>query len=248
MTPALLLIQAERLGVNEETLRCFGAVISRAIGGDGHMSAALKKVELTSGERAVALLWAAVLAAHSIKTEVRKVGSVFQVVASGDDAARLAGLYFLYGPPLLEGGDERIINHKLAEAVKLAAEGLNIRWEGLRRRTKGGAAADLTIPVGGVAVKYNVYLREKAIELQFQSTDRSRVELAARLLRLAGISAEVQKESGRDVWYVLVYTDRLAAGHEKLRKPSPRLLGGGRERLDRSRQSGGWRSWRRALR
>jgi hypothetical protein len=34
---------------------------------------------------------------------------------------------------------------------------------------------------GGVAVKYNVYLRENAIELQFQSTDRSRVELAARL-------------------------------------------------------------------
>jgi len=57
---------------------------------------------------------------------------VFRVAASGGDAARLAGLYFLYGPPLLEG-DERIINHKLAEAVKLGAEGLNISWEGLRR-------------------------------------------------------------------------------------------------------------------
>jgi hypothetical protein len=60
------------------------------------------------------------------------------VVASGGDAVRLAGLYFLYGPPLLEG-DERVINHKLAEAVKLGAEGLDIRWEGLRR-TKGGAS------------------------------------------------------------------------------------------------------------
>ncbi len=28
--------------------------------------------------------------------------------------------------------DERIINHKLAEAVELAAEGLNVSWEGLR--------------------------------------------------------------------------------------------------------------------
>jgi hypothetical protein len=63
VAPALLLIQAEKLGVNEETLRYFGAVISGAIGGDGHVSAASKIVDLVSGEREVALLWAAVLAA-----------------------------------------------------------------------------------------------------------------------------------------------------------------------------------------
>jgi hypothetical protein len=40
VAPALLLIQAEKLGVNEETLRYLGAVISGAIGGDGHVSAA----------------------------------------------------------------------------------------------------------------------------------------------------------------------------------------------------------------
>jgi hypothetical protein len=107
VAPALLLIQAERLGVNETTLRYFGAVISGAIGGDGYMSAAMKKVELASGKREIALLWAAALAAHNIKTEVRGVGNTFNVVVvSGDDAAKLAGLYFLYGPPLLEG-DER---------------------------------------------------------------------------------------------------------------------------------------------
>jgi hypothetical protein len=49
----------------------------------------------------------------------------------------------------------------------------------------------LAISEGDVAVKYNIYLREKAIELRFQSTDRSRVELAARLLKLAGVGAEV---------------------------------------------------------
>jgi hypothetical protein len=103
VAPALLLIQAERLGVNEETLKYFGAVISGAISGDGHVSAAMKKIELTSGKREVALLWAAALAAHGIKAEVRKVGSVFHVVASGDDAVKLADLYVLFGPPLLEG-------------------------------------------------------------------------------------------------------------------------------------------------
>ena len=103
VAPALLLIQAEKLGVNEESLKYFGAVISGAIGGGGHVSAARKEVVLASGKRAVALLWAAALAAHGVEAEVRRVGSVFHVVASGGDAARLAALYFLYGPPLLEG-------------------------------------------------------------------------------------------------------------------------------------------------
>ncbi len=216
VAPALLLIQAEKLGVNETTLRYFAAVISGAIDGDGYVSAAEGKVALTSGEREIALLWAAVLAAHGINAEVRDIVRGFNVVASGGDAVKLAGLYFLFGPPLLEG-DEKVINHKRAEAVKLGAEGLDIRWEGLRRTPSGRVAADVTISVGGVAVKYNVYLQNEVV-LEFQSTDRNRAELAARLLRLAGVSAEVKKEGGRDEWYVRATTDMLAAGHEKLRK------------------------------
>jgi aspartokinase len=84
------------------------------------VSAARKEVVLTSGEREIALLWAAAFAAYGIKAEVRKVGSAFLVAASGVGAVKLAGLYFRYGAPLLEG-DERIINYKLAEAVKLGA-------------------------------------------------------------------------------------------------------------------------------
>jgi hypothetical protein len=220
LAPALLLMQAERLGVNETTLKYFAAVISSTIGGDGYVSAAMKRVVLASGEREIALLWAAALAAHGIETKVQRVGrDASQVVTSGGDAARLAGLCFLYGAPLLEG-DEKVINYKLAEAVELGAEGLDIRWEGLRRRTeKGSVAADLTISVGGVAVKYNVYLRENTIVLEFNSTNRGRVELAARLLRLADVSAEVKrKEDGRGEWRVEVTADILAAGHEKLRK------------------------------
>jgi len=218
MGPALLLIQAERLGVNETTLRYFGAVVSGAIDGDGTVSAAWKNVGLAVGEREIAMLWAAALAAYDIKTEVKRSLGAFTVVASGGDAAKLAGLYFLFAPPLLEG-DDRLKNHKLAEAVELGAEVLSVSWERLRRRTEDGpVAADLTISVAGVAVKYNVYLRENAIELQFASTDRSRVELAAHLLRLAGVNAEVKKEGDRDVWRVRAYTDKLAAGREELRK------------------------------
>jgi hypothetical protein len=218
IAPALLLIQAERLGVNETTLRYFATVASGAIGGDGSVSAAEGKVVSASGKHAVALHWGAVLAAYGIDAEVKKAGrDASQVVASGVGAARLAGLYFLYGSPLLEG-DERIINYKLAGAVELGAEGLDISWEGLRRRTEGGlVAADLIISVGGVAVRYNVYLRENAIELKFQSKNRSRVELAARLLRLAGVDAELERDSSRDVWRVYAYTDVLASASEELR-------------------------------
>jgi hypothetical protein len=148
---------------------------------------------------------------------VKRDWSALNVAASGGGAARLAGLYFLYGPPLLEG-DDRLKSHKLAEAVELGAEGLSVSWEGLRRTEKGLVAADLTISAAGVAVKYNVYLRGDAFVLLFRSADRGRVELAARLLRLTGVSAEVQKESGRDIWYVYATTDMLAAGREELRK------------------------------
>jgi hypothetical protein len=217
IAPALLLIQAEKLGVNEESLRYFAAVVSGAVGGDGHVSAAREEVVLASGERAIALLWGAALATHGIEAEVVDAGSAFKVVASGGDAVRLASLYFLFGPPLLEGGDERVINHKLDEAVGLGAEGaLNIRWEGLRRTERGRVAADLTMSEGDVDVKYNVYLHNEIL-LQFASTDRGRVELAARLLKLAGIDAEVKKVGDRDEWRVEATTDRLAAGRRELR-------------------------------
>ncbi|MCC6067194.1 MAG: PaRep2b protein [Pyrobaculum sp.] len=220
IAPALLLIQAKRLGGGKEAyrdaLRYFAAVVSGAVGGDGHVSSAMKRVGLASGKHAFALLWKAALAAYGVEAEVREVGGAFFVAALGGDAVKLARLYFLFGPPLLEG-DDRFKNHKLAEAVKLGAEGLDIRWEGLRKTKSGRVAADLTISEAGVAVKYNVYLRRDGILLQFASTDRSHAELAARLLRLAGVGAEVRKESGRDQWYVYATTDMLVAGRKELR-------------------------------
>jgi hypothetical protein len=50
----------------------------------------------------------------------------------------------------------------------------------------------LAILEAGVAVKDNVYLRKNTIKLNFQSKDRSRAELAARLLKLASVDAEVK--------------------------------------------------------
>jgi hypothetical protein len=102
--------------------------------------------------------------------------------------------------------------------VRLGAEGLDIRWEGLRRTEGGRVAADLTISEGDIEIKYSVYLRGDAIELHFESTDRSNAELAARLLRLAGVNAEVREVGDRGMWRVRAYTDIVAARREELKK------------------------------
>ncbi len=60
--------------------------------------------------------------------------------------------------------------------------------------------------------------------LQFVSSDRSRAELAVRLLKLAGVNAEVKKVSGRDVWYVYAYTDMLATGCTELRQALAQIV------------------------
>jgi hypothetical protein len=81
--------------------------------------------------------------------------------------------------------------------VELGARAaLNISWEGLRQTQSGHVAADLIISEGDIRVKYDVYLRN-AIVPRFVSTDRGRAELAARFLRLAGISTEVERIGGR---------------------------------------------------
>jgi hypothetical protein len=86
----------------------------------------------------------------------------------------------------------------------------------IRRTKRGLVAADLVVLMGGVKVKFNVYL-QNTIELKFASADRDRAELAADFLRLMGINAEVRRMSGRDVWYVLATTDRIAAARSELR-------------------------------
>ncbi len=87
-------------------------------------------------------------------------------------------------------------------------------------------------------MKYNVYLRGDAIGLQFQSTDRRRAELAAHLLRLASVGAEVRRVG--DEWQVVVYTGKLAAGHERLRGALAEIVGAVR--------SNGWVDEKRAER
>jgi hypothetical protein len=92
---------------------------------------------------------------------------------------------------------------------------MEIIWEELRRTHRSHAAADLAISEGDAVVKYNIYLKN-GIRLIYQSVDQNHAELAASLLKLAGVMTEVKRIG--NVWHIQAYTDMLAAGHEKLRR------------------------------
>ncbi|MFZ8838254.1 MAG: hypothetical protein ACO2PM_04845 [Pyrobaculum sp.] len=133
--------------------------------------------------------------------------------AYGEDAVRFMRLLAVTAPSA--GG--KYLSEKFSDFVKETQ--VEVRFDNIRLTQVGNVAADLTISEADTAVKYDVYLRKDAIVLQFQSTDRSRVELAAHILRLVGVSAEVRKAEmgGRDVLYIRDTIDMLAAGRKELR-------------------------------
>jgi len=222
----------------EEALLRFGEMYATALAGDGTVGP--RKVELTVGGelgggaallRLAALHLLNELLSEDLRFGVRtyvKRGRYYDITATGEDAVRLKRLLAASAPSA--GG--RYLSPKFDGFVGEAQVAVRLN-EGSIRLTEGGrVAADLTISEGGVEVKYNVYLREDAIELQFGSSDRGRVELAARLLRLAGVDAEVEKVGGRDEWQVWATTNKLAAGRKELRDAVAKVV---REALARGR-------------
>jgi hypothetical protein len=225
IAPALELIMLDKAlrgeFNREEALLRFGEMYATALAGDGHVRR--RSVMLTVGGElggGAALLRLATLhllnqlLSDELKFNARlRVGqSVYRIAARGEDAARLMRFLAVSAP---SAGGEYLSNkfNKFMEAAKV-----EVRVDNIRLTEGNNVAADLTLSEAGVAVKYNVYLHGNAIRLQFASTDRSRVELAARLLKLVGVSAEVKKVGDGGVWRIWVATNRLATGHEKLRK------------------------------
>jgi hypothetical protein len=223
--PALELIMLDKALNNEfdreEARLRFGEMYATAVAGDGHVGP--DEIMLTVGGElggGAALLRLATLhllnqlLPKELKFNVRIYmgeGRYYNITTYGGDAARFMRLLAVSAPSA--GGE--YLSEKFDEFVEEAR--VEVRLGNIRLTEGGYVAADLIISEGGVAVKYNVYLLND-IRLEFRSTDRSRAELAARLLRLAGVSAEVRKEGGRDVWRVRAATDVLAAGRVELRK------------------------------
>jgi hypothetical protein len=206
----------------EKALLIFGEMYATAVAGDG--SVGPNEVILAVGGElggGNALLRLATLhllnqlLSNELKFNARIYmgeGRYYNITAYGEDAARFMHLLAVSAPSA--GGE--YLSPKFNKFVKETQ--VEVQLDNIRL-TNSGVAADLTISEGDTKIKYNIYLSDDAIRLQFQSTDRSRVELAARLLRLAGIIAEVKRVSSkRDVWRVEATTDKLAAGRGELRK------------------------------
>jgi hypothetical protein len=224
--PALELIMLNKAlkgEFNRERARLLsGEMYATALAGDG--SAGRRSVVLAVGGElgggAALLRLATLYLLNQLLPDELKFGvrtyvewdRYYYIAAHGENATKLKRLLAVTAPSA--GGG--YLSDKFNEFVKEAR--VEVRVDNIRLTESGYVAADLTISEAGAAVKYNVYLREADILLQFQSTDRSRVELAARLLKLAGVSAEVEKVGGRDEWRVRATTNVLAAGHEELRK------------------------------
>jgi hypothetical protein len=226
VAPALELIMLDKALRGEfdkrEALLWFGEMYATAIAGDGSVERGLVVLavggELGGGAALLRLATLHLLNGllpdglrFGVRTYVKE-SRYYDIAAYGGDAARLMRILAVAAPSA--GGE--YLSPKFEEFVEEARVEVRLD-EGSIRRTKRGVAADLIISEGGVEVKYNVYLRENAIMLQFVSTDRSRVELAARLLKLAGVSAEIEKKGDKDEWRVRATTDGLAAGRKELR-------------------------------
>jgi hypothetical protein len=221
--PALELImldKARRGEFDRERAKLiFGEMYATALAGDGSVEP--NRVVLAVGGElggGAALLRLATLhllnqlLSEELKFKVRiYVGKgAFSIIATSKNAARFMRLLAVSAPSA--GG--KYLSPKFDQFVEAAK--VEVRIDNIRQTDGSLVVADLTISEGGFAVKYNVYLRD-LITLRFESADRSRVELAVSLLKLAGVSAEVEKDGGRDEWYVEVTIDKLAAGRKELR-------------------------------
>jgi hypothetical protein len=234
VAPALELVMLDKALKGEfdreEALLNFGEMYATALAGDGTVGRRL--VELAVGGElggGAALLRLATLhllnqllaEAQKPEPDELKFGvrvymgeGIYRIAAYGEDAARFMRILAVTAPSA--GGG--YLSDKFNEFVEEARIEVRLDKDSIRQTEKGHVAADLTISEAGVAIKYSVYLRKDDILLLFASTDLSRVELAARLLRHAGVAAEVKKVGNGGVWRVEATTDKLAAGREELRK------------------------------
>jgi hypothetical protein len=206
----------------KKALLIFGQMYATAVAGDGTVGPDM--VKLTVGGKlggGAALLRLATLHLLSqllpkeLKFDARIYvgeGRYYHIAVSRENAARFMRLLVVTAPSA--GGE--YLSEKFNEFVKETQVEVRLDKNSIRL-TKSGVIADLTISVAGIAVKYNVNLNERAIQLRFRSTDRSRVELAALLLKQAGVNVEVKKVSDKDEWYVRATTHKLVAGCKELR-------------------------------
>jgi len=217
LAPALALFElTER--PTEEALWRFALMFTAAVAGDGHVRRGL--VRLTSGDGGAALLWLAALQKAGelagFKPRLYVEGRLYRVEVLGmENAAALAALMPAIG---LNPKAEKAVDmfrewaesrEKKGEAVKV-----DVKLEAVEKTGKL-AKAVVAVRAGPWEAKYNVYLKEDAVALRFDSTDAERAYQMAHVLKLLGVKAEPKavedRSRGRHEWQISATTDALAS-------------------------------------
>ncbi len=86
----------------------------------------------------------------------------------------------------------------------------------VRRTGKGYVAADLFLSDGVVGVKFRLYMRRSDATLRFDTTDRSRAELAVQLLKKVGVDVKMCRH--KKVWHVFASLKRFAGADKSLKE------------------------------
>ncbi len=94
----------------------------------------------------------------------------------------------------------------------LCGGGVEVKLGSMRRTGKGYIAADLFV----LGVKFRLYMRRGNATLRFGTTNKSRAELAAQLLKKVGVDVEVYRN--KEVWHMFASLKRLADADKALKE------------------------------
>ncbi|MCU7788600.1 PaRep2b protein [Pyrobaculum sp. 3827-6] len=230
----------EDAGKREVARRRAAGILLYAVLGDGTVRANEVVLYVGGGEEdevpaeVKADLYYALLRELGYQPKMYKAGSAVHRLY-GEEArkfARDALPYLAALERMLEvvKSDEQIYS-KVAKMIEMAkAEKIRARVEDFTTKSKMPKAR-LVIEAEGAAAEYQIYLHKgSAVELHFGTTNREEVERRAAVLRAVGVKAEVRKiyhkSRSRDVWYIAVTTNALAADsvHEAVRKAVAEFL------------------------
>jgi len=224
LAPALLLLELESAEKQEDELKeakpeerqtalwRLGLAFAAAVAGDG--SVRRGDIRLVSGDGGAALLWLAALQKAGelagFKPRLYVEGKYYRVEVTGEgDVAALAAVMPAVG---LNPKAEKAINmfREWAEEAKA----VEVKLEAVEKTGKI-AKAVVAVRAGPWEAKFNVYLKEDAVMLRFDSTDVERVYQMAHVLNLLGVKAEPKavedRSLGRHVWLIYASTDVLAS-------------------------------------
>ncbi len=209
----LVKVAEKGLMPREEALRRIGEIYATMVAGDGNIQLP-SVVELVIsgvlGDVAAFLLAAVLYKAGKLAPEkfvprVYEGHKAYYVRASGNYGRALAH-FIAATTPSVKG---EYLLEKFDVLMDLAKPGVKV---GEVEKTEGGFKTTLTLELQGQSVTYDVYLGE-TIRLVYTTADEERLELAARLLKLAGVR-KVEVREGR----IEVAGDALASASVELRK------------------------------